>query len=1256
VNKRSSPRARLLGLVPALVAAVGCGAHSQKLGANPPLTELRKDAPKTDDPEEAGIWLLEEMIGAGGDAARAKVARARLDALGGHGMFASLGRGVDDALHGRLAQASDHYLEAVSAARDSLDPRAPIVAWFSANRAVSLGRQSPDLWKRWKPFVEDALRAPRAIGWRARSELVEWAIDQASAEGDGDVDERTVALYGCLTSARMAGPFGRGAPSDAVRAFPPEASTPWPYRWDPEPGAARAARLLATVHHSCAIEADENVGDGIFYAETFFDLPDAADVLVAVQGALALRVDGEVVLDRDVRRWGIWPRFGVEVRLSAGRHRIVARLGEPSTSIRLMRPDGTPLGVAGSSDPRPPGVTTPPSIAGEPNVLVKWVHDGRLIDPGDDVTRYLAAFLAHVDSSDDVASVFLSPLLEKVDLATGPTLSLAALYAGGDPIFDSSQATDLVRELHERAAKKDAGLWSSRLSLALGLAERKGAEEAVPELERLASEFPGVPEIVLSLARVYGELGWTSEHSRALKTLVQRFPNDMAALHAALDVYDQEGDARTADALLERMQKLDRDDETLFTRALAREDYDTAIRELERLAKLHPERKELADSIFDAKVRAGKDADVLSKLEAAVKKEPTNANARLDLADARYAKGDEHALYRALAEGVEAGASSPLLVNSIDLVEGMTELEPYRLDAMQIIDAFEKSGKEMPGTAARVLDYSALWVRADGSSRMLEHEIVRIQSAEAISTFAEHRALEGLPLHMRVIKKDRTTFEPEAVPGKSTVTFPHLEVGDYIETEQVVFSPGDGKGVQYLGPRWFFREENVSYARSEFVVIAPESKALVVETTGNVPAPIVERHDGLVTRRFRVDYSPAAPVEPASVPITEFLPSVRLGWGVTLDRRLVAMSDALEQMTPVDPRIVSIAEHVVSGVPKNDALGRAKRLYRWLLDNVEPGDESDGRRVVIGKRGNLWQGFRALCRAENVPLRYAVARSRLAPPPDGPLSSSMLFTQPLAKIEAPNGSAWLTLGNKYAPFGYVPADVRGMPAHFLDDTAHTRTTVPEQGGADGIAFSGRGRLTEKGELDIDLVEEFSGRLAIQLRRGLSQVAEHELHDVLESNLLAQTLRGGELVKFSIERRDDLDAPLVIRMTVKVSRFAQANGKALVFSPPLAPDLGRLATLPTRETPLLIGESLHRRIALELELPRNAAVSGTSKSTLSDGDRRIVIEDATRGNVLALSRSIDIPAGRVRPEDYPSFARFARQSDDALSRAIEVRLP
>ena len=71
----------------------------------------------------------------------------------------------------------------------------------------------------------------------------------------------------------------------------------------------------------------------------------------------------------------------------------------------------------------------------------------------------------------------------------------------------------------------------------------------------------------------------------------------------------------------------------------------------------------------------------------------------------------------------------------------------------------------MDGTAARVLDYSAIWVHPDGSSDMLEHEILRIQAQEEIGRESEQPPPTGLVLHLRVIKPDGRSSSPSRSQG-----------------------------------------------------------------------------------------------------------------------------------------------------------------------------------------------------------------------------------------------------------------------------------------------------------------------------------------------------------------------------------------------------------------------------------------------------------------------------------------------------------
>lgn len=1246
----------------AMVIATACSS-SQRLPETGSIDSLRRKATATTSERVAAQWLLAELIAPGGDAARAREARRKLDSLRTEDdMLAHLARGLDDSVHGRLDSAPDAFLRAAEAARQSDDPNAPLFAWYAVTRALALTDDTRELYRRWEPLVVNAMRDPRQIGWRARWDLVDWWLAEHDTLANPKVDELAVEQLGCVRQLRIAGPFGTGARADAVRSFPAERPGPWPHRWNPEPGVSETPRVLATTRHGCSVSVEEPVGDGVFYAETFLDLEHPRELLLAAQGALAVWVDDRTVLDRDIRQWGVWPKFGVKVKLRAGRHRVLARLSEAKTSIRVLAPGGQPANVRADRDASAPYCKTAPVLLDDPNLISRYVEDGDVVDPGDDLVRMTAAFLAKVEGQADLASLLLEPLLKEIDRSTGPILEMAAGYTAEDPIFGSDQVQDLAHVLHERAVDKDAGLVSSQLSLALWDAEHRGPAEAAQRLEQLTKKFPGVPAVWAALARVYQRLEWQPESLRIIRQLYRRFPNHVETLHAALEVYDAVGDTAKADAIVQRILALDPDSEVELTRALAREDYAVALDELRRLSRRRPDRKDLVKRIHDVMVGAGNQQETWKHLERAVKEAPREPGPRTALADARLAHGTPGALREALVDAIVHGAPTEALEEALDLVEGMTELEPYRIPAHPIIRAYEQAGRHMPGTAARVLDYAAVWVRSDGSSRMLEHEIVRLQSSEAIQAFSEQQRLAGLTLNLRVIKQDGRILEPEYVSGKPTVTLPHLEVGDYVETEHVIsLSGADRFGSAYVGPHWFFREPNVAYARSELVVVAPAHKPLLVETSGNVPEPEIRREGAVVVRRWRVDFSPAAPVEPLSPPANEFLPNVRVGWGVDLEQRLRQLSYRVEQLEPVDPRIVRIAQRIVKAVPGASREQQARLLFRWVIDNVEPGEEIDGRRVVIGKRGNRWHGFIMLCRALGIPIEYAMAKNRFTAPATGSISQAEQFVEPLLRVQGEKGPVWLILGgssgerDKYLPFGYLPPGLRGTDAYLIAAGREPqRVRVPSDAGDDTIAYSGNFRILATGGAEAEFVIRSTGKHAMDVRAGLSELPPARLRDTLESEVVGRALRGARLVKHTVNALDSVDRPLEIVLQARVPGFVQKQGSGWLLAPPFTPTLSRLALLPARKTPLVLSGPIQQSVVLRVELPPGVAVRSTlRKQRITDGNRTATIRDRVEKGILILDRELLVPAGRISTTEYPSFVRFARQADDALARSIHL---
>jgi cellulose synthase operon protein C len=280
-----------------LIAAAGA------CGSPPPadaLTAMREAAEDAKDGDAVGRLLLGEMFAPGGDAARAVAARKQLEALGPaaqKGLFASLARAVDDEAHGRYRASALAFLDTLAAARSSDHPDAPLAAWFATNHLLSLRSGVADLWTVARDLVKTTIEQPGKIGWRARGELVEWwSIDgyreeaQAKTGGSATVGEdrdgregafeAASKLYGCVDKGRIAGPFGHLAPSNHRVHFEAERAGPWPLVFPRDPLRMAPPRVRGVERFGCALRA-RGAPAGIYYLETFLDLPADQDVIIA---------------------------------------------------------------------------------------------------------------------------------------------------------------------------------------------------------------------------------------------------------------------------------------------------------------------------------------------------------------------------------------------------------------------------------------------------------------------------------------------------------------------------------------------------------------------------------------------------------------------------------------------------------------------------------------------------------------------------------------------------------------------------------------------------------------------------------------------------------------------------------------------------------------------------------------------------------------------------------------------------------------
>jgi tetratricopeptide (TPR) repeat protein len=1243
--------------------SVACGSPTYPATQPMSLSALRAAAASSSDGELVGRWALAELLAPGGSGDRAAAALKKLSTTKRVGIWAEFAQGIAEEAHGDPRSASKGYVGALTGAATSSEPLAPLVAWFAVRHLLGLRSSVAGLYEKHRAELEALLQRPGAVGWRALAELEDWraleVYDKAETTGSAYDDEVTQRM-GCLHGIRMAGPFGRGVAADVARSFPPDSGAPWPAAWPPDPVRGTVAKVLSVTQKRCMAIADEPVDEGVFYFETFFVTGEARDVLLAVQGATQVWLDGERVLSRGSEEWGSWQRFGAHVLVGTGRHRVVARTLTAAASVRVLNPDGTSANVSSGGDPNSPTTYDLPRALSDPNPInatVSALVRGDVAPCSSPIEAFLAAYAAHADQLDDVASAIAEPLVKPSD-AAALFLEMAAAFTAGDPALPDDVRGARARSLRERAIAHDSQLWRARAAAIMDGLDQRGPAQAIDPMRALSNQFPGEPELLEELAQLYGRLGWHAEQAQTLRSLAERFPDDVGALRADLEILEEDGPTSEADIIAARIRLLDPDAEVDLGRALARHDYQAALAELRRLKARRPDRKELVGHIADVLARSGQVSAATQALQEALAKQPLDSQARFRLADRAYAKGDSGALRRALAAALEARANGDTLRAAIDLIEGATDVEPFRRDGRAVIrdyQAWEKAGHHMDGTAARVLDYAAVWVHSDGSSEMLEHEIQKLQSQEAVTAESEVEPPDGVVLHLRVIKPDGREFEPEPVPGKPSLTLPHLEVGDFVELEHVTQLAGDGThGRRYQSPQWFFREANKGYWRSEFVAVTPADRTLDVETRGNVPSPTVTPLGTFIERSWRVDLSPPAEAEPDSPPITEFLPSVRLGWGISLQSTLPQLVDLATDVTPLDPRLHALAIEIIGSVPASETDERARRLYRWVLEHIQEGKEGDGRHVLTGRSGARQAAFRYLLRLVGIRSELALVKDRLAAPALGGMSEIETYDALVMRTETNRGPRWLTIRDKFAPYGYAPSELRGQPAIVLVEGT-PRETVDTTGGVDEVDYEGRADVRLDGSASIELAITFQGSRAIAWRSALEQVPPARLYDFLERELVGPSFDGGHVREMKSEAADVPDQPLVLHLRVEVPEFAKPTASGLSLHPPFSPHLAQLAAAPVRHTPLLRRGAWLTKIRIRVVLPESMKMP----SQLPHEERRqgallVAVQDAVSGHAIDFSRVIDLPPGRVEPgADYATWQSFVQAADALLTRDVAI---
>jgi hypothetical protein len=1219
-----------------------------------------------EDAALAGWRALED--GRAAEAARAfdtRLATAPADLL------ARFGRATLAYEHGDPAAALDDYaavLDAASRGQGAPELRA-LLAPVAAARALAL---DDDVGPRRRAHAEATLLArpeDASLPWQARLELARLADRVTRRAGDADALDRETARRGCARAIFDAGTLGPlpHLDLDGAAAAPP-AST-----W--RPLIVSGCRLIVPARDGRAgakrFRAAVEVSAGDYDLVLDYD----GDARVALDGAPALRHGSETRVGPRVSAFAL--------TLPAGRHDLELRLATPGgrgelalvllpraagAAARFVDPRAGRAGRRGAAR-----ALAPPTTSAERAAAV-----------GDDaLADYGWAFTANRVGDADLALTLAARLAARRRFAPG--LALAAVIARDDPTRPPSFSRDTARSLFRAALAADPGAARASQGLAAIELEDDRSREAIDDARAAARAAPRwwAPELVR--AHALRARGLDVDADAALDRAAADAAGDRPCLliEALLRRADDRRDLAARSELEDALVACDATSETGIERLRARGDLAGEERALRRTLRLAPERDELAEDLAQVLGAEGHRREALATLGALVEREAQDPLLRVRVADAQAAAGQTSAA-RETARAALAMRPDAADVRRVARALGVPlPLDAYRLDGRAVIQAFEASARRYAAPAVVVLDRSVERVFPDGAELTLTHEIVRVQSKDAIDRWAEVEVPAGAEvLTLRTHKPDGTTREPEEIAGKETVSAANVAIGDYIEWELLeTKSPSGAFAPGFLGDRFYFQSFDAPLDRTELVLVTPRATKLAFDARAGAPAPSRSPgpEDTLVTTFARTGV-PQLFVERAAVPAIEYVPSVRASSALGFAAWTRYVAEQLAGTTRSSPALRERARQLAAANP-GDRAHLAAAVVSWVTDSIEAeGDLRDGATQTLARgSGNRMALMLALLREVGVPARPVLARSRLVAEAAAatPVEELDDFADSIVEIDVAGGPVFVDPRLRHAAFGYLPPSLDGARTLALEPAEARFGVARSTGTADHRSVDVTIRLDEQGGGAAVATEELTGWPALEWAELVEKFGADraKLRQDFEQRWLGVQFPGARLRDLDVTLPKD--APGAAGSAVRV-RYSFVSPQLAVrgdHEMRLLPTFfrsqpgRRFATEPQRSTTLMLGFDIPFHMTATVELPRAAKLvelgAGAAERVERKGAYRFVEERRLRAgasggppganDVLVLTRESSLPLSRVEPADYAGVAADLRRVDGLEQREIRIRL-
>jgi tetratricopeptide (TPR) repeat protein len=1253
-------RPRLIGCLLVAAALAGCWAPAPKaVVPRPPTLQELRDRAREDARvgldaatfRDAG-WL--ELLTGDPDAAVPYFERALSH---GDDRDALLGLALVHHDAGRFGEARPLWLRLLArAAAAPTEPHAAAAAALAADALDTGADEAPGA----AALVRALAALPAGLAAPARRGVLALRARLARQAGDEAVATALEGAMGCVPRWAVIGPYGNLPHLDLGRPVPPAGPLAGPQR-----SAGADLELREVSGRGCRLVAESQTGRaGIMVAVAGLELPRPAAAVLTVESdaGLTVSIDGREVLRRADSAHFEPLRREARLELPGGPHRLVVRLsatGRADATVVLATPAGEalpgvrfvdPVVAAGAAPGAPPRLVE----AAAPDAAAGGAPVPRLI------AGFLAAWTASAAGDGDGAEARVGALLAEAPAFTSG-LFLRARIALRDPARPRAIARATARAAFERVlatAPRHPGalVELSRLDL-----HDERPREALARLGEAVKGAPGRARIELMRNEIYEARGWDREAELALDDAERKNPESCRALEARGGVLQRRRDVPGLLKLAARLRACDAESEYPARGYREAEDLAAAAAEYRRLLALAPQREAVRSDLAEVLLQSGDAVGAGRELQTLVRLHPRRPSYRLRLADALLAAGDRAAARRALEDGIAQTPEAAELHRALEALGVAGPLEPFRLDGRAVIAAYERSGRGYGSPAVIVLDRTVVRVFPSGARLTLTHNIIKVLTKEGADKFGEVQVPENADLLLlRTVKRDGTTREPEEIAGKQGVSAPDLEVGDYVEFEYVVpdEAPAAFPG-GFVAERFFFRSYDAPLDRTEYLVVTPPDLPLIVDPRGDAPALQQRAQHGLTQRLWARRAVPQAVPEPASPPVVELLPSVRVGARVGAPQYRDAIRDRLVESWRANAEVRALAARLCRGLGRGAC---ARAIHAFVGENIQNGDDEGAVAALARRQGNRVALAAALLREAGLAPAGWLVRGRtqgLDPRPGerAPLEL-MDFADLVLVVSTEHGPLFLDPRFRRSPPGYLAPNLRGGAALPLTGEGPLFTSVPSRGaGEDRRLIALDVTLLPDGGARVHARERLVGVTALEWRETLDTIPRAELRKEFEQRWLGYFFAGGTLGALKIDGAKQPDRDLVFEYDFTLARLGRRTDTGWVLPASFfATELRkRYVGVARRESTLLVLEHPLTELRVEVTLPPGARVVLPPPIDLQSRYGSFAYRVTQAGDRLRIEKRLAVPLTRVAPPDYAAFVQFATAVDQVEAAGLEVRL-